>query len=62
MLETQKVCMWEFTVELTADQLHAQGAGLATHNRNDAEVLCDDRGVEQVGLGAVIVYVPLKYL
>lgn len=52
----------EFTVELTAHQLHAQGAGLATHHRDDADVLGDDRGVKQVGLGAIVVHVSNKYL
>lgn len=52
----------EFTVEFAAHQLHAQGAGLATHDGNDADVLSDDWRVKQVGLGAVIVHVPHKHL
>ena len=52
----------EFTVELTAHQLHAHGAGLATDHRDDADELGDDGGVEQVGLGAVVVHVSHKYL
>ena len=47
-----------FTVELTAHQLHAQGAGLATHHGNDADVLGHDGRVKQVGLGAVVIDVP----
>ena len=57
------VCfLCEFTIELTAHQLHAHGAGLAAHHRDDAEVLADDRGVKQVGLSAVVVRVSNKYL
>lgn len=52
----------ELTVELTAHQLHAQGAGLATHHRNNADVLGNDWGVKQVGLGAVVVHISNKYL
>jgi len=58
----QNVHRCEFTVEFAAHQLHAQGAGLATHNRNDTDVLGDDWGFKQVGLSAVIVHVPHKYL
>lgn len=57
------VCfLFEFTVELTAHHLHAQGAGLATHHRDNADILGNDRGVKQVGLGAVVVHVSNKYL
>lgn len=52
----------EFTVELAAHQLHAQGAGLATHHRDHADVLGDDWGVKQVGLGPVVVHVSNKHL
>lgn len=55
-------CLCEFTVELTANQLHAQSAGFATHYRDNAYVLGDDWRVKQVGLGAVIVHIPNKYL
>jgi hypothetical protein len=51
-----------FTIELTAHQFHAQGAGLATDHGDDAEVLADDGRVKQVGLGAVVVHVPHKHL
>lgn len=51
-----------FTIELTAQQLHAQGAGLAAHNRDDTDVLGHDRRVKQVGLGAVVIYVADKNL
>lgn len=57
---TQRVL--QITIEFTAHQLHAKGAGFATHDRNDADVLGNDRGVKQVGLGAVIVHVPNKQL
>jgi len=50
------------TVELTAHQLHAHGAGLAAHHGDDADVPGDDRRVEQVGLGAVVVKVTDKHL
>lgn len=57
------VCfLFEFTVELTANHLHAQGAGFATHHRDNADVLGNDWGVKQVGLGAVVVHVSNKYL
>ena len=57
------VCfLCEFTVKLTAHHLHAQGASLATHHRDNADVLGNDRGVEQVSLGAVIVHISNKYL
>lgn len=57
------VCfLCEFTVELTAHQLHAHGARLATHHRDDADVLGDDWRVKQVGLCAVVVHVSDKYL
>lgn len=52
----------ELTVEFAAHQLHAQGAGFATHDGNDADVLGDDWGVKQVGLDAVVVHVSNKYL
>ena len=51
-----------FTIQLAAHQLHAHGAGLATHNRDNADKLGDDWRVKQVGLGAVIVHVSHKYL
>lgn len=52
----------EFTVEFAAHQLHAQGACLTAHNRDNTDVLSDDWGVKQVGLSAVIVNVPHKHL
>lgn len=52
----------EFTVELTAHQLHAQGAGFATHYWDNADVLGNDWRVKQVGLGAVVVHVSNEYL
>lgn len=57
------VCfLCEFTIEFTAHQLHTHSAGLATHYRDNADVLGNDWGVKQVGLGAVIVHVSNKYL
>lgn len=57
------VCLLcEFTVEFTAHQLHAQSASLATHHRDNADVLSNDWRVKQVGLGAVVVYISHKYL
>lgn len=50
------------TVELTANQLHAQSAGLATHHGHHTDVLGHDGGVEHVGLGAVIIHVTHKHL
>jgi len=44
-----------FTVELAAHQLQAQRAGPAADHWDDADVLGQDGGVEQVGLGAVVV-------
>lgn len=52
----------EFTVEFTAHQLHAQGASLTAHNRNNADVLGNDWGLKDVGLGTIIVHVPHKNL
>lgn len=51
-----------FTVELTAHQLHSQGAGLTTHDRNNADILGNDWGVKQIGLGAIVVHITRKYL
>lgn len=51
-----------FTVELAADQLHAQSARLATHHGDDADVLSDDWGVKQVGLATVVIYISCKHL
>lgn len=51
-----------FTVELTPHQLHAHGASFATHHRDDADVLGNDWGIEQVRLGAVVVHVSNKHL
>lgn len=50
------------TIELTANQLHPQGAGLAAHHGDDADELGDDWWVKQVGLGAVVVHVPYEHL
>jgi hypothetical protein len=50
------------TIELTAHQLHAQGAGLSAHHRDDPDILGHHRGLEQVGLGAFVVYVGHKDL
>lgn len=50
------------TVELAAHQLHAQCAGLATHQRQEPDVLGNDGRVEQVSLGSVVVHVPCKHL
>lgn len=51
-----------FTVQFAAHQLHAQRARLPTHQWNDPEELGDERRVEQVGLGSIVVGVPNKHL
>ena len=51
-----------FTIELTADQLHAQRARPAANHRDDADVLGHDGRAEEVCLGAVVVYVAHKNL
>ena len=51
-----------FTIEFTANQLHAQGAGPAANHGDDADVLGHDRRVEKVGLRAVVIYVAHKNL
>lgn len=50
------------TVELAAHQLHAERARPPTHQRNHTHELGDDRRVEQVGLGPVVVHVPNEHL
>lgn len=50
------------TVELTAHQLHSQGAGHTTHHRNNADILGNDWGVKEIGLGAIVVHITHKYL
>lgn len=51
-----------FTVELTSDQLHTQRARPAANHRDDADELCDDGGVKQVGLCAVVICVAKENL
>lgn len=50
------------TIELTANQLHAESAGLATDHGHHADVLGHDGGVEHVGLGSVIIHITHKHL
>lgn len=52
----------DFTVQLTAHQLHAQCACLPTHHWDDSDELGDERRVKQVGLGSFIVDIPNKHL
>ena len=56
------LCVCVHTIELTAYQLHTQGARLATHHRDDADKLGDYWRVEQISLGAVVVHVPYEHL
>lgn len=51
-----------FTIEFTAHQLHAQGAGPAANHGDDADVLGHDWRVKKVGLCAVVIYVANKNL
>ena len=51
-----------FTVQLAAHQLHAQRARLPTHERNDPDELGDERRVEQVGFGSVVIHITHKHL